>query len=179
MASSFHFHTCGPRYRHSLISLLHAHWRENEHEVEVVEQAKVLSYIPIRLQKLRWDMTSVTYRRQGCICHKCSSHLQRRISQCLVFTRAKLCWTFINIQVREKKLGHHSSSDYWTCSTEAPGSLLGVQTESAIFEKARHREKRQFFHLWNFNSICATFSWGLCFPTFTVEASACTIIFRL
>lgn len=177
--SSFHFHTCGPRYHHSLISLLHAHWWENEQGVEVVEQAKVLSYIPIRLQQLRWDMTSVTYRRKGCKCHKCSSHLQRGISQWLVFTRAKLCWTFINIKVLEKKLVHHSSSDYCTCSIEAPGSLLGVQCEKALFDNAQHSEKWRYFHLWNFNNICATFSGGLCFPIFTVEASACTIIFRL
>lgn len=55
-------------------------------------------------------MTSVTYRRQGCKCHKCSSHLQRGIAKCLAFTRAKLCRTFINMQVLEKKLEHHSSS---------------------------------------------------------------------
>lgn len=46
-----------------------------------------------------------------------------------------------NIQVLEKKLGHHSSSDYWTCSIEAPRSLLGVQYESTIYAKARHCEK--------------------------------------
>lgn len=104
---------------------------------------------PHMATKLRWDTTSVTYRRKGCKYHTCSSYLQR-ISHCLTFTRAKLCWTFINIQVLKKKLGHHSSSDYWTCSTEVPRSLLGVQTESAIFEKAWHREEWQFSSLLKF-----------------------------
>lgn len=122
----------------------------------------MLSYIPIRLQKVRCNMTSVTYRRKGCKYHKCSSHLQKGISWCLDFTRAKLCWTFINTQVLEKKLGHHSSSDYWTCSTEAPRSLLGVQSESAIFEKARHCEKRLIFFTCEISTVYVLLSVEVC-----------------
>lgn len=69
-------------------------------------------------------MTSATYRRQGCKCHKCSSHLQRGIAKCLAFTRAKLCRTFINMQVLEKKLGHHSSSTTGFVLLRHPGTYL-------------------------------------------------------
>lgn len=114
MMSSFHFHIYGFRHWHGFISWFHVHWWENEQGLEAVGQAKVLLYFLIRLQKIRWNTTSITYRRRY-KCSKCSSHLQRGISQCLILTRAKLCnfQNFYNISIWMKMKDHGEVMIIW------------------------------------------------------------------
>lgn len=135
--SFFYFHTCGPSYHHSLISSLHPYWWKRQKRVEVLEQAKQSP--KATKTKLGCDQYNLEKKDVNVINAPVPS---REGYPGAWLWPAKLCWSFTNIQVLEKKLGYHSAQSvglYW--GTQEPTHSPAW----AAFEKPRHHEKLQFF----------------------------------